>query len=184
MCRCSELNVAGFVRLQRLVGQEVAASLLPVRASGHGQHLTAVVVRGWSGIPKAPRSTRPTSGSLLVGTGNASSEAPSARTQTQRSSADSCPVGHRSGEARHRHSHRCRAVMVVVARPPLRGLAAQRPGRSAATAAPPGWSMVPRSRGGAGAAGTVATQGERRATVDRPSTAATAGSAATPRYRQ
>jgi hypothetical protein len=30
MCRCSHGNVAGFVRLQRPVGQEVAASLLTV----------------------------------------------------------------------------------------------------------------------------------------------------------
>jgi hypothetical protein len=43
----SELNDAGFVRLQRRVGQEAAASLLTVRRFEHDLHPTAVAARGW-----------------------------------------------------------------------------------------------------------------------------------------
>ena len=51
----SELNYVGLVRLQRRVGQEVvAASLLTVRRSEHELHPTSVAARGWSGDARGP----------------------------------------------------------------------------------------------------------------------------------
>jgi hypothetical protein len=54
--RCSECNVAGLVRLQRRVGQEVAASLLTVYRREHDLHPTAVAAHWWSDVAKGPRS--------------------------------------------------------------------------------------------------------------------------------
>jgi hypothetical protein len=56
ICRCSEWNVAGFVRLQRRVGQEVAASLLTVFPSRHDGHSTAIDIRWWCAADKTPGS--------------------------------------------------------------------------------------------------------------------------------
>jgi len=68
MCRCSELSVAGFIRPQRLVGQEVAASLLTVRRLEHDFDSTAVAVRGRNDINKGWRSM-PTTRDLRSGRG-------------------------------------------------------------------------------------------------------------------
>jgi hypothetical protein len=56
MCRGSEGNVAGLVRLQRRVGQEVAASLLTVLAFAHHHHPTGVALRGRTALAKGPGS--------------------------------------------------------------------------------------------------------------------------------
>jgi hypothetical protein len=69
MCTGSDLNPAGFVRLQRRVGQEVAASLLTVLAFAHHHHPTAVVVRGRNALAKGPGSMPPLVISPLVGMG-------------------------------------------------------------------------------------------------------------------
>jgi hypothetical protein len=68
MCRSSEGNVAGLVRLQRLVGQEAAASLLTVLRCEHDLHPTAVAGRGWSGVAKGTGSM-PTPPDLRSGRG-------------------------------------------------------------------------------------------------------------------
>jgi hypothetical protein len=56
MCRSSEGNVAGLVRLQRRVGQEDAASLLTVLRFAHRRHRTAVAARGRNLLAKSPGS--------------------------------------------------------------------------------------------------------------------------------
>jgi hypothetical protein len=131
MCRCSEGNVAGLVRLQRRVGQEVAASLLTVRRSEHDLYSTATAASGWSGVAKSPGSM-PTPRDLHSGRGGAAPEGPTRRRSLRSGPMPPCLLSRARTlpavaltifprkRARGR-AHAClpmetRAVMVIVAR--------------------------------------------------------------------